>query len=270
MYIMDSLARFIGTAMVKTVEDHYADFLGPVYTWMVGDLDAAFSRSEQDIDALPPPLNTGGTALDLGAGFGLHAIPLARRGFTVTALDTCDVLLEELDRRRGSLPVRTINADLLGFRAQLAAPVDVIVCMGDTLTHLANQSSVESLFVDVAASLNPGGIFVTTFRDYASAPLQGDARFILVRGDGNRILTCFLEYADATVTVHDLLHQREEGSWRLHVSSYPKLRLSPGWVIERLSALGLSVSRTPAPGGMIRIIAGKPPTAAAPRPYAAA
>jgi hypothetical protein len=38
--------------------------------------------------------------------------------------------------------------------------------MGDTLTHLPDQSCVESLFASVAASLNPGGLFVTTFRDY--------------------------------------------------------------------------------------------------------
>jgi hypothetical protein len=28
-----------GMAMVKTIEDHYANFLGPVYTWMIGDRD---------------------------------------------------------------------------------------------------------------------------------------------------------------------------------------------------------------------------------------
>ena len=110
----------------------------------------------------------------------------------------------------------------------------------------------------MAASLGRGGLFAATFRDYASAPLQGDARFILVRSDQERILTCFLEYADRTVTVHDILHQREGGSWRLRVSSYSKLRLSPQWVVERLSALGLTVGRDTAPGGMIRITAGMP------------
>jgi hypothetical protein len=73
-----------------------------------------------------------------------------------------------------------------------------------------------------------------------------------------RILTCFLEYADTTVTVHDLLHQREGASWRLSASSYSKLRLSPEWVAERLSSLGLSVRRDTVPGGMIRIAAGMP------------
>lgn len=244
--------------MARTADDHYANHLGPIYTWMVGDIEAALSRCDAELDALPLPVKAGGTAVDLGAGFGLHAIPLARRGYSVVAIDSSDPLLKELESRRASLPIRTVNANLLAFRAHVAAPIDVIVCMGDTLTHLPDLASVESLFADVAASLGRGGLFAATFRDYASAPLQGDARFILVRSDQERILTCFLEYADRTVTVHDILHQREGGSWRLRVSSYSKLRLSPQWVVERLSALGLTVGRDTAPGGMIRITAGMP------------
>jgi SAM-dependent methyltransferase len=249
--------------MTLTVADHYEKHLGPIYTWMVGDVDAAISRSDAELDALALPSTTGGTAVDLGAGFGLHSLPLARRGFSVVAIDSYEPLLKELVSRKGSLPIRTVNADLLAFRAHTPKPIDVMVCMGDTLTHLPNHSSVESLFRDVAASLSPGGLFATTFRDYMSAPLQGDARFVLVRGDDERVLTCFLEYADTTVTVHDLLHQREGGSWRLRTSSYPKLRLSPEWVVEQLSSLGLSTRSDAGPGGMIRITARMPGPAGA-------
>jgi 2-polyprenyl-3-methyl-5-hydroxy-6-metoxy-1,4-benzoquinol methylase len=249
--------------MVNTVDDHYANHLGPIYTWMVGDVDAALSRSDMELDALALPSIVSGRALDLGAGFGLHAIPLARRGFSVTAIDSYEPLLRELGARSGTLPVRTVNADLLGFRAHVETPVDVILCMGDTLTHLPDPSCVASFFEDVAASLNPGGLFAVTFRDYESTPLQAEARFILVRSDEERMLTCFLEYAHTTVTVHDLLHQREGGSWRLRVSSYPKLRLAPRWVVEQLTSLGLSVARDTAPGGMIRITARMPGPAAA-------
>jgi 2-polyprenyl-3-methyl-5-hydroxy-6-metoxy-1,4-benzoquinol methylase len=35
----------------------------------------------------PAGLLAGGTDVDLGAGFGLHSIPLAERGFAATAID---------------------------------------------------------------------------------------------------------------------------------------------------------------------------------------
>jgi 2-polyprenyl-3-methyl-5-hydroxy-6-metoxy-1,4-benzoquinol methylase len=246
------------TVMVNQVADHYAGHLGPIYTWMIGDIDAAFSRSSAELEAVSLPPVPGGLAVDLGAGFGLHAIPLARRGFSVLAIDTYDPLLKDLESRAGTLPIRAVNANLLDFRAHLGAPADVIVCMGDTLTHLPDQSSVAGLIAAVAASLDPGGIFVTTFRDYACAPLQGEARFILVRSDEQRILTCFLEYEEGRVIVHDLLHQRERGAWRLRASSYPKLRLSPQWVVEELNAQGLTTVRDTVPGGMIRVTARMP------------
>ena len=238
---------------MATVEEHYARHLGPVYAWMVGDIDAALKRSELELDALNVATRGTGTAIDLGAGIGLHAIPLARRGFKVIAIDSDELLLRELTSRAAPLPIRTIKADLMNFGAQARASADIILCMGDTLTHLPSRAAVASLLKDAAAHLNPGGLFAATFRDYATAPLQGDARFIPVRSDAERLLTCFLEYADTTVTVHDLLHQREGSAWRLHVSSYPKLRLAPAWVADQLTALGLNVHRETTAGGMIRI-----------------
>jgi hypothetical protein len=55
--------------------------------------------------------------------------------------------------------------------------------------------------------------------------------------------------------VHDLLQQREGGSWRLRVSSYLKLRLAPQWVEERLRSSGFSLQRDIVAGGMVRITA---------------
>lgn len=251
-------AGVFGSSMASSVKDHYANHLGPVYAWMIGDMDAAFSRSDAELGALSLPSNGAGTAVDLGAGFGLHAIPLARRGFSVVAIDSCDPLLEELATRADALPIQAVRGDLLGFRAHIETPADVIVCMGDTLTHLPDQASVAVLLRDVVASLSRGGLFATTFRDYFSAPLRGDARFIPVHADDHRVMTCFLEYGDFTVTVHDLLHELEGNAWQLRVSSYRKLRLSPTWVAEQLSSLGLIVRRDVTPSGMVRISARNP------------
>jgi 2-polyprenyl-3-methyl-5-hydroxy-6-metoxy-1,4-benzoquinol methylase len=241
---------------MATSEIHYKTHLGPVYSWMLGDLDAAFARGAAEIEALPLSA-TRGVAVDLGAGLGLHAFPLAKRGFEVVAIDSCRVLLDELQTRRGSLAVAIHPADLLEFRRFVSGQAQVIVCMGDTLTHLPALSAVESLLAKVAASLAAGGVFAATFRDYATYALEGERRFILVRADADRIMTCFLEYEEHCVTVHDLLHEREDGGWRQTVSSYPKLRLAPDWVMSQLSGLGFGVKRDVTPNGMVRIVATK-------------
>jgi predicted TPR repeat methyltransferase len=196
----------------------------------------------------------GAAAIDLGAGFGLHSVPLAERGYTVTAIDSYEPLLEALRSRSTSLPIKTIVGDLLAFRSYVQRPVKVILCMGDTLTHLPDFADVDLLLDSAAAALTSGGVFAATFRDYASETLQGDARFIHVRSDDNRILTCFLEYGKDRVTVHDLLHEKEQGRWRQRVSSYPKLRLRPEQIVERMTKLGFVVRVDRGMSGMTRVM----------------
>jgi SAM-dependent methyltransferase len=223
---------------------------------MLGDLDAAFARSAAEIEALPLPPGRG-TAVDLGAGLGLHTLALARRGFDVVAIDNCQILLDELRARKGSLPIVAQLADLGDFRSFITAQPQAIVCMGDTLTHLPTTAAVESLLQSAAAALPRGGVFAATFRDYATRTLQGEQRFILVRADEQRLLTCFLEYGEHQVTVHDVVHERNGDHWRQSVSSYPKLRLSPEWVAAKLGKLKFSVSRAATSSGMVHLAATK-------------
>src|ERR1700686_4803739 len=108
---------------------------------MIGDVDAATARADAELDDIGLPSNATGTAVDLGAGFGLHSLPLARRGYKVIAIDTYEPLLQELRSRAGALAISTVNADLLDLRSYVAQPADVILCMGDTLTHLPDTAS---------------------------------------------------------------------------------------------------------------------------------
>ncbi|MES1242618.1 MAG: class I SAM-dependent methyltransferase [Acidobacteriota bacterium] len=245
---------------MATVAHHYETHLAPVYLWMAGGFEAAVARAESEIEAVLPDLSPGLTGVDLGAGFGAHTIPLARRGCSMIALDTSCLLLDELRRRAEGLPVRAVEADLFSFPRFVSSKADLILCMGDTLTHLPDRESVETLVALAAESLRPGGRFLSTFRDYTAA-LEGARRFVPVRSDDDRILTCFLEYAADHVEVHDLLQERQErhegetAQWTLRVSSYRKLRLSPEWMADRLRAAGFGVRVEPGLSGMVRVLA---------------
>jgi 2-polyprenyl-3-methyl-5-hydroxy-6-metoxy-1,4-benzoquinol methylase len=241
---------------MASVADHYRSHLAPVYAWMSGGVDAAVGRGETEIDTILPELARGTRAVDLGAAFGMHSIPLARRGCSVLAIDTSSSLLEELRKHAGTLPITAVEDDLLAFQRYLDRPADVILCMGDTLTHLPDRDAALQLFTLAAASLRPGGTFIATFRDYTRS-LAGNARFIPVKSDADRILTCFLEYATDHVDVHDMLHERNGDNWHLRVSTYRKLRLDPQWISASLHDRGFSVRAEPGPAGMVRVIAAK-------------
>ena len=239
---------------MTTVIEHYANHLAPIYLWMAGGPEAALQAGTAEIEALNLPLTDGATVLDLGAGFGMHAIPLALRGARVTAIDTSSELLHALEQLAGNLPVRAVNDDLLAFQSHITETPSAILCMGDTITHLPDRGSVESFIERVSAELPSGGIFVVSFRDY-SVPLLKDQRFIPVRSDDNRILTCFLEYEPEALVVHDILHQRMPDGWQTRVSHYRKLRLSPEHLIASLRSKGFSVRCETGMRGLVRLVA---------------
>ena len=239
---------------MAAVTEHYATHLGPVYAWMAGGVEAAIARGAKEIETLELLPRLTGQAVDLGAGFGMHSIPLARRGFSVLAIDSCGELLQTLRQEAGDLPIRTVEGDLLAFGRHLDGLSEIVLCMGDTLTHLPDFATVNALFDSAARQLCAGGKLVLTFRDY-STPLRGEQRFIPVRSDAGRILTCVLEYEDQHVVVQDLLHEFDGTVWRQRVSSYRKLRIEPSMVIAALESLGFTVQRSAGVAGMICLVA---------------
>ncbi len=239
---------------MPSVAEHYERILSPVYAWMAGGAENALAAGKAEIDALNLALPAGALAIDLGAGFGMHAIPLARAGARVVAIDNSPQLLDELERLAGDLAITTVRDDLLSFRAHVTEKATVILCMGDTLTHLPEHTNVDFLIQEVAESLERGGRFVLSFRDY-SEPLLDERRFMPVRSDERRILMCFLEYEDDSVVVHDILHERAGDAWDTKVSSYRKLRLSPDQVIASLGSFGFEAHKEAGMRGMVRIVA---------------
>lgn len=169
---------------MATVAQHYESHLAPVYPWMAGGIEHALATGTGDIADLA---RAGGVAVDLGAGFGMHAIPLARAGYRVLAIDSSTMLLRQL-------------------------------------SHHAQ-------------------------------PRLDESRFIPVRSDASRILTCFIEDRGAHVLVHDILHERVDGTWTMSVSSYRKLELSADDVAAGLRGAGLDATVAPGPRGMLRAVA---------------
>jgi 2-polyprenyl-3-methyl-5-hydroxy-6-metoxy-1,4-benzoquinol methylase len=197
-----------------------------------------------------------GRALDLGAGPGFQSLALARRGFAVTAIDLSATLLGELRAAAGNAGIRTIEGDMLDAPSLLGnePAFDLVICMGDTLTHLPRRADVARLCAAMAALLAPGGRAVLTFRDL-TARREGIGRFLPVKLSDDLIMTCFLEYETETVTVHDLVHAREEDGWRFAAGSYRKLRLNAADVAAMLADAGLRTAHAATEQGFVTLLA---------------
>src|SRR5687767_3230758 len=175
------------------VKQHYDTFLGTIYSWMTGDFTYKMNEQKQFfVENCIQPASTK-VAIDLGAGHGLQSIGLAQCGYHVTAVDLNKGLLEELNHHKGDLQVTTVEDDMLNFLKTFNHKAALIVCMGDSLTHLENVGQVDELFGQAALHLESDGKIIVSFRDLTTE-LKGEERFLAVRSDASKILTCFLEY----------------------------------------------------------------------------
>jgi SAM-dependent methyltransferase len=249
---------------MASVSEHYKHLLSRHYTWMLGasfekkvkEQNAFLSRTLGTLTNSPKPA----LAVDLGCGPGFQTIALAQLGFSpVIAVDTSSELLDELRSYVGDFPVQIEKADLRELPALVSAEqATVIVCMGDTLTHLPVKGDVTALFRAAFDALRPGGMLVITYRDLTTE-LYGTDRFIPVRSDEDKIMTCFLEFENAeSVVVHDLIYVREGAGWSLNRSSYRKMRLGIDWMYEELGKAGFTAVSQDLCGRLVGVTAKKP------------
>lgn len=236
---------------------HYDTLLAEIYAWMVGDLEAATAAAQRELASLGVlDATSGQRALDLGAGLGLHAVALVRMGWDVTAIDTSAPLVAALVERAPT--VRALTGDLVHAAAHVDGGFDLVICMGDTLAHLGSEDDVELALAGAASRLAPGGRLVLRFRDYVTRTRVGAERFVLVRADDARILTCCLDFEPRSVMVTDVVHERTEAGWSLRASTYRKLRLRREDVAASLRALGLETALPDVSGAWLDVVGTRP------------
>jgi SAM-dependent methyltransferase len=211
---------------------------------MVGmGFDAKAAEQRELLRALGVDGRRGGTALDLGCGPGYQSAALLELGFErVLAVDSCGALLDELNRHLHGPAIECVQGDLVDAVAgQPRHSIAAVVCMGDTLTHLDSTAEIRRLFRTTFDALRPGGVFVLTFRDL-SVDVTDEQRFVLVRADEQRLMTCVLEYESDVVWVHDVVHSLVGGRWSMAVGRYRKLRLAAAVLHAELEAAGFVVN----------------------------
>ena len=239
-----------------TVKQHYDNHLAIYYSWMVGDFEQKRKEFELFLEAnLVHPTSTK-IAIDLGAGHGIQSVALSNLGYSVTAIDLSKQLLSELEANSEGKPIKTIRDDIRQIEKFKNLNPELILCFGDTITHLDSVDDIKEFIENCAHTLCDGGKFIVSFRNYTEE-LTGNQRFIPVKSDEDRILTCILEYEAERVTVTDLFHEKTGQGWVQKVSSYHKVRIGPNDIIRIIEKNRMRIVFYESLNGMQTIIAEK-------------
>ena len=110
-----------------------------------------------------PEYIEGGPAirvLDLGCGWGRHALEFASRGYDVTGIDTSKVLLELGQESAGGagLNVTFLPGDMRSF--SLPYSVRLAVNLWTSFGYFSTDAENQAVLKNVFDALEPGGIFI--------------------------------------------------------------------------------------------------------------
>ena len=130
------------------------------------------------------------TILDLGCGTGGHALPLARRGHTVTGVDHSETMLAEARRKIISQGVGSCDFVQGDIRTlDLGQTFDAVIAMFAVISYQTANADLAAAFAAARRHLVPGGLFVfDVWFGPAVLAERPEDRYKVIASDAERIV----------------------------------------------------------------------------------
>jgi SAM-dependent methyltransferase len=115
-----------------------------------------------DLKFVERHLATPGSVIDLGCGTGRAAVPLAQRGFRVTAVDLSEPMLRVAGEKAAAagVTVHRLKANIVALDGLRDGTFDAALCLFSTLGMVAAPDARRRAVAEAYRLLRPGGMFV--------------------------------------------------------------------------------------------------------------
>jgi ubiquinone/menaquinone biosynthesis C-methylase UbiE len=147
-----------------------------IFNRMAGVYDARPAYPRLLVDTIAELAGTAGSRVgDLGAGIGHLAIPLAERGFEVTAVEPAQAMLERLNHeaRIQGVKLRSVHASAEALPL-LAQSLDAVV-IADALHFIDTELAGR----EIARVLIPGGALLVVICELGTTPFMREVACIM-------------------------------------------------------------------------------------------
>jgi SAM-dependent methyltransferase len=105
-------------------------------------------------------LASGGRALELAIGTGRVAVPLTKRGVSVTGIELSPPMIEQLRTKADEATIPVIVGDMATASAPALGEYRLVYLVYNTISNLLTQAEQVACFRNAARHLAPGGCFV--------------------------------------------------------------------------------------------------------------
>jgi ubiquinone/menaquinone biosynthesis C-methylase UbiE len=124
---------------------------------------------ENTIKTVPSEKSQPLRILDAACGTGMHAIALAKRGYSVSAADLSAPMIEQA-RANAESAGAWVHFEAAGF-GNLSNRfgdhvLEVVLCLGNSLPHILTPVALKATLEDFARCLRPGGLLLIQNRNF--------------------------------------------------------------------------------------------------------
>ena len=139
--------------MSDTPHASWAEVYDLVYEKSFGSFYSELTR--QTLSLIENRFSTDLSILDFGAGTGRISLPLAKAGYSVTAVDSCEEMFMQLKRKDSDNQVNTIVSTMEDFQSEEA--FDLVLCVFTVLIYLLDEIQLEKAVGSAFKSCKIGG-----------------------------------------------------------------------------------------------------------------
>lgn len=155
----------------KQLNQKFYDELSDDYHLLFADWEEAMRQQALTLDQLIRKYakRKTDTLLDCACGIGTQAIGLAQLGYNTTATDLSPKAIERAQQEAQQRHIKNISfatADFTRLATSLSETFDVVIACDNALPHLLTDEAMSLALKSIASTINMGGLFLASIRDY--------------------------------------------------------------------------------------------------------
>jgi len=101
--------------------------------------------------------------LDVGCGTGGHAIPLAKRSYKITGIDSSKIMINLAKEKAKNAGVKVDFYEMDMSRLELNRKFDACVCMFAVIDYLTDNKTIDNSLSGIRKHLKDGSLFIFDF-----------------------------------------------------------------------------------------------------------
>ena len=164
------------------------------------------------------------SVLDCGCGSGWHAITFAKLGLKAYGMDNSKPMLSlaRLNAKREKSSAKFYSGDFKHVDKSVPHKVDALICLGNALAILQNQSEILQTFKSMNRTLTSHGIVIFQMLNFGRMPKHQLTTLpvrVIQKGGKEYLFLRIFDIGDQSAKINFVLLIHDKGQWSQETNS---------------------------------------------------